>query len=201
MASESIASVVRTLANLCEITGTESRRQWLMLNGDFAEEACPFFASNPTLDSQRHSSVSLAVPLDEEVHGLLCAYLPTDESSRLPLHVNADFFPGSDRRRLLVEGPRGEWNRLALRAAARTLADHLTVLVDALSPTRLWQVLFAAHQAKDDAEELGLDVYWGSARTCPAGCSCDVDDGVGVDGPFAGLPARLPSEEGAGVPA
>jgi hypothetical protein len=145
---------------LCEITGTESRREWLMLNGDFAKEAHSFFASNPTLDGRRRSSVSLAVPLAGEVHGLLCAYLPTDESSRLPLHVNADFFPGSDRRRLLVEGPRGEWNRLALHAAARTLADHLEVLADALSPIRLWHVLFAAHQAKEEAEELGFDAYW-----------------------------------------
>jgi hypothetical protein len=149
---------------LCEITGTQSRREWLMLSGDFAEEAHSFFASNPTLDGRRSSSVSLAVPLGEEVTGLLCAYLPTDQSSRLPLHINADFFPGSDRRRLLVEGPRGEWNRLVLRAAARTLADHLEVLASALSPTRLWHLLFAAHQAKDEADGLALDAYWDMIR-------------------------------------
>jgi hypothetical protein len=145
---------------LCAITGTGSRREWLMLSGEFAEEARTFFASNATLDDRRRSSVSLAIPLDEDVHGLLCAYLPTDEPSRLPLHVNADFFPGSDRRRLLVEGLRGDWNRLAMRAVARTLADNLEVLVEALSPTRLWQALFAAHQAKEEAEGLGLEAYW-----------------------------------------
>ena len=145
---------------LCAITGTGSRREWLMLSGEFAEEARTFFASNPTLDGRRRSSVSLAVPLDEDVHGLLCAYLPTDEPSRLPLHVNADFFPGSDRRRLLVEGLRGEWNRLAMRVVARTLADHLEVLADALSPTRLWHLLFGAHQAKDEADGLALNAYW-----------------------------------------
>lgn len=35
---------------LCEIAGTQSRREWLMLNGDFAEEAHSFFASNLILD-------------------------------------------------------------------------------------------------------------------------------------------------------
>jgi hypothetical protein len=145
---------------LCEITGTESRREWLVLKGDLGEEARSFFDSNPALGARRDSSVSLAVPLDEEVHGLLCAYLPTDESSRLPLHVNADFFPGSDRRRLLAEGPRGEWNRLALHAVAQALADHLELLASALSPTRLWQVIFAAHEAKEEATELGIDAYW-----------------------------------------
>lgn len=145
---------------LCEIIGVKSRREWLILNGDFASEADSFFASEPTFDARRRTSVSLAVPLDQEVRGLLCAYLPTDEPSRLPVHVNADFFPGSDRRRLLVEGQRGEWNRLALRSIARTLADNLDVLADSLSPVRLWNLLFAAHQAKDTARDLGIDSYW-----------------------------------------
>lgn len=145
---------------LCEITGTDSSHPWLMLNGDFAPDADLLFASDPTFHARRRTSVALAVPLDHEVSGLLCAYLPTDEPSRLPLHVNADFFPGSDRRRLLVEGQRGEWNRLAMRAIARTLADHLNVLADSLSPVRLWKLLFAAHQAKDAAHDLGIDSFW-----------------------------------------
>ena len=144
----------------CDITGAESSHPWLMLKGDFASDVDLLFASDPTFHARRRTSVSLAVPLDHEVSGLLCAYLPTDELSRLPLHVNADFFPGSDRRRLLVEGQRGEWNRLALRAIARTLADHLEVLTDSLSPARLWKLLFAAHEAKDAGRDLGIDSFW-----------------------------------------
>lgn len=79
-----------------------------------------------------------------------------------------DFFPGSDRRRLLVEGPRGEWNRLAMTAIARALADGLEIMAGVLGAARLWNILFCAHQAKDHEDGLGFRAYWAQlAPTLP----------------------------------
>ena len=51
-----------------------------------------------------------------------------DEPSGLPAHVNAGFYPASDRRHLITDSFHGEWNRLAVRAAARVLASRLPSL-------------------------------------------------------------------------
>ena len=60
------------------------------------------------------------------MNGLLFAWLPTQESSGLSCHIHADFFPTSDRKHLHWEADyRSEWNRVALRAAAKAIVSHV----------------------------------------------------------------------------
>jgi len=146
---------------LCEITGGGQTRAWLMLRGDFADGAADLRSRFPgKIEDRRRAEVTVAVPLDSDVSGKLCAYLPTDEPSGVPVHVNADFSPESDRKHLLTEGCHGEWNRLAVHAAARTLAERLPDLADALGHQRLWKLIFDAHQAHPAGPDTGIGAFW-----------------------------------------
>ena len=58
-----------------------------------------------------------------------CSLLfPTEQSTGLPFHIDADFFPASDRKSIAFGDsydPRSEWNRAALKAAASVVAANL----------------------------------------------------------------------------
>ncbi|MDZ5446063.1 DUF3883 domain-containing protein [Micromonospora sp. 4G57] len=147
--------------DLCEIIGGDEARQWLMLHGEFAEDAAALREEFPgKIEDGRRSDVTVAVPLTDDVDGLLCAYLPTDERSGLPLHVNADFYPESDRRHLIVDSFHGQWNRLAVRAAARVLADRLPDFAPLLGHEQLWRLIFAAYEARAARPDTGIGAFW-----------------------------------------
>jgi hypothetical protein len=149
--------------DLCEIIGGSERRQWLMLRGDFAEDAAALREqSHGKIEDQRRCDVTVAVPLNGEVDGLLCAYLPTKEHSGLPVHVNADFYPGSDRRHLIADSFHGQWNRLAVRAAARLLAHRLPDLAPLLGHKQLWHLIFNAYEERsaDPNTATGIGAFW-----------------------------------------
>lgn len=136
---------------------------WLVLRGSFDEEAQALKARyGDKIEASRHHEVVVAVPVEHPVDGRLCAYLPTRESTGLPFHVNADFFPASDRTRLPDEGHRGEWNRAAVRAAAQLLARRLPDLREPLGPRRLWELVYATWQRRSQVGEGSRRDWMGS---------------------------------------
>ena len=52
----------------------------------------------------RVSSIGVRVAPEPLQEGLLYAFLPTEHSTGLPLHINADFFPESDRKAVIFKG-------------------------------------------------------------------------------------------------
>jgi hypothetical protein len=147
--------------DICEIEGGNEPRLWLMLRGDFAEDAAALRRRFPgKIEDRCRADVTVAIPLEAGVDGLLCAYLPTDEPSGLPAHVNADFYPESDRKHLITDSFHGEWNRLAVRAAARILAAHLPALAPRLGHEQLWRLIYAAHEARPTGPDTGITAYW-----------------------------------------
>jgi len=148
--------------DICEIDGGDEPRLWLMLRGDFAEDAAALRTRFPgKIEDRRRADVTVAIPLEAGVDGLLCAYLPTDEPSGLPAHVNADFYLESDRKHLITDSFHGEWNRLAVRAAARILAARLPGIASRLGPEQLWRLIYAAHEARPAGPDTGITAYWG----------------------------------------
>lgn len=132
---------------------------WLHLNGNFESEARALRQAYPwQIEEKRHANVQLAVPTDAAgAHlpdqGRLFAVLPTEATMPLALHVNADFFPTTDRRRIHFDGGfQARWNEEALNCAARLLANNLTTLRDALPVDGFWQLL---QSAWDTAESAG----------------------------------------------
>lgn len=100
---------------------------------------------------ERSLTVNVAVPLNlEQVDGLLYAYLPTRQSMRMPIHVNADFFPHASRQAIVLEGEQHEryWNEALIETAAEALSDNFVRIRDLLGPTRFWALADSAFQRK-----------------------------------------------------
>jgi hypothetical protein len=137
-----------------EIRGPQGVQTWLVVTGSFEREARVLRAAHHQI-GQRTAEVSLAVRPGHKVEGRLFATLPTRVSTELPLHLNAAFFPRTDRKGILLDAePEAEWNRAAIRAAADALAASLESLSREMGPTDFWTLVNAAskldtHQSED----------------------------------------------------
>lgn len=81
--------------------------QWHILRIDAAESAARLYALHPRLKSLgRGTKISIGLRITPEplAEGLLYAFLPTEQSTGLPLHNNADLFPESDRKAGIFAG-------------------------------------------------------------------------------------------------
>ncbi|MDE3819743.1 protein NO VEIN domain-containing protein [Sinorhizobium meliloti] len=100
---------------------------------------------------ERSLTVNVAVPIhSEQVDGLLYAYLPTRQPTRMPIHVNADFFPHASRQAIVLEGEQHEryWNEALIETAAAALSENFVRIRDLLGPMRLWALAESAFQRK-----------------------------------------------------
>lgn len=123
-------------------TGQVSR--WLLLEGDFAANAEELRERHRwQIEDKRESIVYVSLPLTEvQRQGRLFAGLPSETTTPLPFHINADFFPTTDRKRIhLDDGYQAAWNEAALTAAAALIAANLGRLRQAVEPASLWQML------------------------------------------------------------
>ena len=124
--------------------------QWHILRADAAEAAEHLYAAHPRLETlHRSTNISIGLRIDPEplTDGLLYAFLPTEQSSGLPLHINADFFPESDRKAVIFAGYQHEqaWNEMIIDAAAAALARDLDGLLQMVGTYQLWQILGRAY--------------------------------------------------------
>ena len=126
---------------------------WHLFGGNFLTEADALRKRYPKLiEAKRSAEVVLAVPVTPLESGLLCATLPTQQHTGLPFHINADFYPNSDRKSIILENDfQSEWNRAALKAAALTLASSLPGLPTLLGHQRLWSLLARLQAVSADA--------------------------------------------------
>ena len=138
-------------------------RVWHLLRGDFQSEAAALRREHPgRIEDKRSAEVVIALPAQELSAGLLCASLPTEESPGLPFHINADFFPSNDRKHvILVEDYQSQWNRTALSAAARTVAEATPRLTTMLGAERFWQLASALSLLAFSSRRDNRDRAWG----------------------------------------
>ncbi len=131
---------------------------WLLLKGDFAGKAEQLRAQYPwQIETKRHSQVQLALPATRfSEAGRLFAGLPTDSTTPLPFHIQADFFPTTDRKRIHFDGSyQAEWNQAAITCAAHILAEQFDRLPQWLGHAGLWHLLQKTadtHQAAQQKE-------------------------------------------------
>jgi hypothetical protein len=117
---------------------------WHTMRGDFDEEATRLRALYPgKIEPKRRATVMLALPTqDVTVDGSFWAYLPTEQTTGLPFHINADFFPSSDRKKIIFDGTyQQSWNEAAISAAVLALAKALPELRTRLGHLSLWALL------------------------------------------------------------
>lgn len=150
-------------------------REWALLRGDFEDEAQALRSMHTaSIGAARESHITVAVPIDREPEGgLLYATLPTEEPSHLPVLINADFIPASDRKRIRFDdSPASAWNRLAISAAARLVARSMAQLVEAIGDTRFVSLLGAARDLArrgetDRIESVFADFWTQIERSLP----------------------------------
>ena len=123
---------------------------WHILRTDAIEAAKNLYEIHPRLESlHRSTKISIGLRIDPEplADGLLYAFLPTEQSTGLPLHINADFFPESDRKAVIFAGYQHEqaWNEMLIDAAAVEIARDPECLMKMLGHVRLWQILGRAY--------------------------------------------------------
>jgi hypothetical protein len=126
--------------------------QWQILRADAGESAARLYASYPRLESLgRGTNISIGLRIDPEplAEGVLYAFLPTEQSTGLPMHINADFFPESDRKSIMFAKHENlqaythedAWNAMLIDAAAAELARDPEGLLKMLGDVQLWQIL------------------------------------------------------------
>jgi hypothetical protein len=122
------------------------RQRWLVQTRDANDivDKERLYARFPGLRPLNRSTiVSVAIPAGFEIEkGLLYAYLPTKQTTGLPLHINADFFPHASRRDIVLESESHErfWNEAMLAAAAEIISERFDVLREALGHKALWRL-------------------------------------------------------------
>ena len=133
--------------------------EWLLLSGDFAAAAQQLRQQYPwQIEAQRQSKVEIAIPTGGTIPaGRLYAVLPTADTLPLAFHLNADFFPTTDRKRVHFDSDyQAAWNQAAVRAAAALLADRLAALPHHLTPSGLWHLVQSTSKAMLQAQQGAL---------------------------------------------
>jgi len=131
--------------------------RWQILRADAvdaAERLCEKYSTLKSLHRSTKISIGLRIepePLDE---GLLYAFLPTEQSTGLPLHINADFFPDPNRKSVTFNGHQHQqaWNEMLIDAAAIELARDPEKLLKMLGDVPLWQIIGQAYKLSNKPE-------------------------------------------------
>ncbi len=158
---------------------------WQILRADAKDAATQLYASHPRLESLgRSTKISVGLRIDPEplAEGLIYAFLPTEQLTGLPLHINADFFPEPDRKAVIFAGHQHEqaWNEMLIDTAAVELARDPEGLLQMLGPVQLWQILSRAYDlfSKPSGHPPCFKGFWERAKvTAPqAHIACAQDD-------------------------
>ena len=125
--------------------------QWYILRADAADAASVLYETHPRLESfQRSTKISIGIRIDPEplANGFLYAYLPTEQKTGLPLHINADFFPESDRKAVIFAGHQHEqaWNEMLIEKCAHELAREPENLLKLLGDVQFWRILESMYE-------------------------------------------------------
>lgn len=146
--------------------------RWFIIRADAANDTSSVFEKYPQLKLlDRKTEISIAIRVDPSPleEGLLYAFLPTKQSTGLPFHLNADFFPEGSRKTIIFEGHQHPqaWNELLVQTAANTLASNIEVLRDRLGYSSLWEILSAALVVAQDNKSRypeSLKSFWHSLK-------------------------------------
>ena len=147
----------------------DDSKLWRVIEGDFSPAASNLKERFRLLAKDNRSTrIQIAIPDSVMTDGLLFATLPTERSTRLPFHIDADFFPDSDRKSIVFgdsDDPRSEWNRAAIRAAASVFRDNLIEIRDmfATDVSAFWATLERLYSIQRDSSadpRMALESFW-----------------------------------------
>jgi len=149
-----------------QLKKTTTQEGWYLLDGNFNEYANVLKAkSQLTIKTKRRADVVVAIPdrNQDNFSGFYYAFLPTKQETELPFHINADFFPTSDRKGIRLEqDDQSTWNKLAIIAAADIIERNLIHLRNILDDHKhLWSLL---SQIEVKSQHPLLKIFWEKLR-------------------------------------
>lgn len=139
---------------------------WHVLRANAASKMSDLFDAYPQLEQlQRNTDISIAIRIEPKPleKGLLYAYLPTEQRTQLPLHINADFFPESDRKSIIFSGKHERaWNEALVGEAAKKIAESPTSLLQIMGQMPFWKLLENAYLLHNspDKPSTSFDFIW-----------------------------------------
>jgi len=154
------------------ITDGNETIEWYLFHGSFQEEAKRLRErTSGQIELKRSPEVTIALPKsDSDIQGFFHVFLPTKHAIGLPFHINADFYPSSDRKMIQLEQDdyQGDWNKKAIQASAKVLATVMPSLSKLLGPTRFWNLLgqlkAIGRAANKGRQEAALASFWRQAK-------------------------------------
>ncbi|WP_322510887.1 hypothetical protein, partial [Chloroflexus sp.] len=132
----------------------DSLHLWYILRGSFDTEAQRLRGQYPhQIEQKRTAFVTVAIPEDiSKRRGRFCACLPTEQYTELPVYINADFYPSTDRKRILLTNDyQGQWNRAAITEAAKLIASAVPSLTQKFDHNSLWEFFNQIKKVADEA--------------------------------------------------
>ena len=147
----------------------DDSKVWRLLEGNFDVAASNLKKQFRILEEDNRSTrIRIAIPDFAMDDGLLFATLPTERTTRLPFHIDADFFPDSDRKSIVFgdsDDPRSEWNRAAVRAAASLFKGRLLEIRDLFGTDapKFWTALerlYSIHRDSGPDPRMELGSFW-----------------------------------------
>lgn len=158
--------------------------QWHIMRTDAAPSAARLYASHPRLEwLGRGTKISIAFRIEPDAldEGVLYAFLPTEQPLGLPIHINADFFPESDRKAIIFAGHQHEqaWNEMLIDVAASELAKNPESLMKLIGHKQLWRILgHALDLSKSSAHPRCFARFWERLKASAAqACIAPAQDG------------------------
>ncbi|SKB15026.1 hypothetical protein PL11201_690047 [Planktothrix sp. PCC 11201] len=144
-----------------QLKKTTTQEGWYLLDGNFNEYANVLKANSQlTIKTKRRADVVVAIPdsNQDNFSGFYYAFLPTQQKTELPFHINADFFPTSDRKGIRLEqDDQSTWNKLAIFSAAEIIQQNLIHLKNILGHKHLWSLL---SQIEVQSQHPLLKFFW-----------------------------------------
>jgi hypothetical protein len=190
------------------ISDGDREQRWHLLTAQFDEEAAALRSRYPQIEPKRQSSIAIAiadgVPVEDglDTQGFLYAVLPTQQRTPLSFHINADFYPSTSRKGIVLEDDyQSAWNRAALAAAAAAAAEAIRALPRSLGHHRLWQIITSAKAAAQAVaqgeEDVAFEIFWVEARDATREAKTIYTSAGGWERPDSAFLLRQPDEEAA----
>ena len=140
------------VGNQLLIDDGDQQIKWWILQGTFEEEERKLRSTfGESIEQKRQSIVKLAIPDTPNDKGLLYAFLPSETRTGLPFHINSDFYPTQDRKRIIFDtSHKAMWNQAAIKCAARILSENAEALLDFFPNEQFWEFISYLQKASQE---------------------------------------------------
>jgi len=96
------------------------------------------------IDKKKKNIVQVAFPLNvnDNIEGLLYATLPTEVMSGFLYHINADFYPKSDRKGIIIDDDyQSKWNKAIFDKVSDILIKNLEQIAKDIGHIYFWKMI------------------------------------------------------------